>query len=135
MTACSGGGMSGRGSEADSIYRWENIRKYIFEEPERALATVDTAFVWGVADVNYANWMRAQIYYNSSAMDDLDKASELCQKVLDNQDPVADSLQQRKTLLLLTSICTQTPDTYQDAVRYAMNGAEMAHHAGDFVTN
>ena len=133
MTACKGGVASERGSEADSIYTWENIRQYMLEQPEHALHLVDTAEMRGLADVNYADWMRAQVYYNSSSMEDLDKARELCLKVLDNQNPVADSLQQRKTLLLLTSICTQTPDTYQDAVHYAMNGAEMAHHAGDFL--
>ncbi len=132
-TACTGSGTSERGSEADSLYTWEHIRQSMMEQPEHALGLVDTAEMRGLADVNYANWMRAQIYYNSSTMEDLDLARELCQKVLDNQNPVADSLQQRKTLLLLTSICTQTPDTYQDAVRYAMSGAEMAHHAGDFL--
>ena len=132
-TACTGSGMSERGSEADSVYTWENIRQSMMEQPDHALGLVDTAEMRGLADVNYANWMRAQVYYNSSTMEDLDLARELCQKVLDNQNPVADSLQQRKTLLLLTSIYTQTPDTYQDAVRYAMSGAEMAHHAGDFL--
>ncbi len=129
---CTGNG-TGRGSEADSIYTWENIRQYMMEESEHALGLVDTAEMRGLADVNQANWMRAQVYYNSSSMEDLDKARELCLLVLDNQNPVADSLQKQKTLQLLTSICTQTPDTYQDAVRYAMNGAEMAHHAGDFL--
>ena len=134
IVACTGRiEKSGRGSEADSIYTWEYLRQFIMEQPEHALGLVDTAEMRGLADVNYANWMRAQVYYNSSTMEDLDKARELCQKVLDNQNPVADSLLQRKTLLLLTSICTQTPDSYQDAVRYAMKGAEKAHHAGDFL--
>ena len=62
MAGCSGSGMSGRGSDVDSIYQWENIRKYILQEPDRAFAMVDTAQIWGVADVNYANWMRAQIH-------------------------------------------------------------------------
>ena len=130
---CTGGNGGGRGSAADSIYTWENIRQYMMEESEHALGLIDTAEIRGLADVNQANWMRAQVYYNSSFMEDLDKARELCLQVLDNQNPVADSLQKQKTLQLLTSICTQTPDTYQDAVRYAMNGAEMAHHAGDFL--
>lgn len=103
------------------------------EQPEHALGLVDTAEMRGLADPNHANWMRAQVYYNSSTMEDLDKARELCQKVLDNQNPVADSLQQQKAFLLLTSICTQTPDTYQDAVRYAIEGAERAHHAGNIL--
>ena len=105
----------------------------MIEESEHALGLIDSAEMRGLADVNHANWMRAQVYYNSSSMEDLDKARELCLLVLDNRNPVADSLQKQKTLQLLTSICTQTPDTYQDAVRYAMNGAEMAHHAGDFL--
>ena len=133
MTGCTGGNGSGTNSEADSIYTWENIKQSMIEESEHALGLIDTAEMRGLADVNHANWMRAQVYYNSSSMEDLDKARELCLLVLDNRNPVADSLQKQKTLQLLTSICTQTPDTYQDAVRYAMNGAEMAHHAGDFL--
>ena len=130
---CTGNGTSERGSEADSIYTWENIRQYTMEESEHALRLIDTAEVRGLADVNLANWMRAQVYYYSSTMEDFDKARELCLLVLDSREPVADSLQQRKTLQLLASICTQTPDSYQDAVRYAMKGAEMAHHAGDIL--
>jgi len=133
MASCSGRGGTRSASEADSIYTWENIRQLIMEEPEQALEMIDVAETRGLADVNYANWMRAQVYYNSSSKEDLDKARELCLLVLDNRNPVPDSLQKQKTLQLLTSICTQTPDTYQDAVRYAMNGAEMAHHSGDFL--
>ena len=134
MSGCTGrDGRAVGGFAADSIYTWENIRKSMMEQPERALGLIDTAEMRGLADVNHANWMRAQVYYNSSSMEDLDKARELCLLVLDNRNPVADSLQKQKTLQLLTSICTQTPDTYQDAVRYAMTGAEMAHHADDFL--
>ena len=133
LTGCTGNGTSGCGSETDSIYSWENIRQYMMEQSEHALGLIDTAEMRGLADVNYANWMRAQVYYNSSSMEDLDKARELCLLVLDNRNPVADSIQKQKTLQLLTSICTQTPDTYQDAVRYATEGAEMAHHAGNFL--
>ena len=133
MASCSGRGGTRSASEADNIYTWENIRQLIMEEPEQALEMIDVAETRGLADVNYANWMRAQVYYNSSSKEDLDKARELCLLVLDNRNPVPDSLQKQKTLQLLTSICTQTPDTYQDAVRYAMNGAEMAHHSGDFL--
>lgn len=131
---CTGqGGRVVGGFAADSVYTWENIKQSMIEQSEHTLGLIDTAEMRGLADVNQANWMRAQVYYNSSSMEDLDKARELCLQVLDNRNPVADSLQKQKTLQLLTSICTQTPDTYQDAVRYAMNGAEMAHHAGDFL--
>lgn len=133
MTSCTGNGNVGRGSESDSIYTWENIRQSMMEKSEHALCLIDTAEMRGLADVNYANWMRAQVYYNSSSMEDLDKARELCLLVLENKHPVVDSLQKQKTLQLLTSICTQTPVTYQDAVRYATEGAEMAHHADDFL--
>ncbi len=133
ILGCTGSGKTERGSEADSIYTWENIRQSMMEEPEHALGLIDTAEMRGLADANHANWMRAQVYYNSSTMEDLDKARELCLQVLGNKNPVADSLQQQKTLLLLTSICTQTPDTYQDAVHYAIEGAKKAHHAGDIL--
>ncbi len=115
-------------STADnSRYQWENIRQYLLQEPERALAMVDTAYMKGLADVNYANWMRAVIYYSSSH----DKARELCIAILENKNPEADSLRKLKTLSLLTGVCGNHPDTYQDAVHYAIRGAEMAHRAGD----
>lgn len=115
-------------STADnSRYQWENIRQYLLQEPERALAMVDTAYMRGLADVNYANWMRAVIYYSSS----YDKARELCIAILENKNPEADSLRKLRTLSLLTGVCGNHPDTYQDAVHYAIRGAEMAHRAGD----
>ena len=115
----------------NSRYQWENIRQYILREPEHALAMVDTAYMKGLADVNYANWMRAVIYYSSPKVTDYDKARELCIAILENKNPEPDSLRKLRTLSLLTGVCANHPDTYQDAVHYAIRGAEMAHRAGD----
>lgn len=133
LTGCTGGGTSGHGSEADSIYVWENIRQYIIEQPEHAFGLVDTAEMRGLADMNYANWMRAVIYYSSPKAEDMDKARDLCLKVLDNENPTADSLRKQKTLSLLVDVCLKRSDWYQDAVGYAIRGAEMAHQAGDLL--
>ena len=35
----------------NSRYQWESIRQYILQEPEQALAMVDTANMKGLADV------------------------------------------------------------------------------------
>ena len=78
---CTGNCTSGRGSEADSIYTWENIRQSMMEHPEHAFGLIDTAEMRGQADVNHANWMRAQIYYESPKAEDLDKARDLCLNV------------------------------------------------------
>lgn len=133
MTGCTDNVGTGQHSEGDSIYAWENIRKSMIEQPEHAFGLIDTAEMRGVADVNQANWMRAQIYYESPKAEDLDKARDLCLKILDNKNPEADSLWKQKTLSLLVNICAYIPATYQDAVRYAIRGAEMAHHAGDIL--
>ena len=133
LTACTGRGGHVAGSEADSIYTWENIRQYIIEQPEHAFGLVDTAEMRGLADVNYANWMRAVIYYSSPKAEDMDKARDLCLKVLDNENPSADSLRKQKTLSLLVEVCLKRSDWYQDAVGYAIRGAEMAHQAGDLL--
>lgn len=116
---------------ADSTYTWENIRTFIMQQPEHALGLVDTAEMQGMADVNYANWMRAVIYYSSPKATDYGKARELCLAILENKNPEADSLRKQRTLALLTGVCANHPDTYQDAVHYAITGAEMAHRAGD----
>lgn len=131
VAGCTGGTETPPGSGADSTYAWENIRKYLIEEPEYALALVDTAEMRGLADVNYANWMRAVTYYSSPKVEDYDKARELCLAILDNRNPEADSLRKMRTLSLLTGVCGNHPDTYQDAVHYAIRGAEIAHQAGD----
>lgn len=133
MTGCTGNVGTGQHAEVDSIFTWENIRKSMMEQPEHAFGLIDTAEMRGVADVNQANWMRAQIYYESPKAEDLDKARDLCLKILDNKNPEADSLWKQKTLSLLVNICAYIPATYQDAVRYAIRGAEMAHHAGDIL--
>jgi len=127
IAGCTGGNGNGNGtaSEADSIYAWENIRQYIIEQPEHAFGLIDTAEMRGLADVNYANWMRAQVYYGSPKAEDLDKARDLCLKVLDNKNPTADSLRKQKTLSLLVEVCLKRSDWYQDAVGYAIKGAEM----------
>lgn len=124
--SCTNGNDKGHLSGADSIYHWENIRKYFIEEPELALRMIDTSEMRGVADENYANFMRAQIYYGSPKVADLDKARDYCLQVLDNQHPVIDSLQRLKITSLLVSVLDK-PDTYQDAISYAIKGAEMAH--------
>ena len=119
------------GTAADSLYTWENIRKLMLEQPEHALGLIDTAEMQGLADVNYANWMRAVVYYSSPKVEDYGKARELCLAILENRNPEADSLRKQRTLALLTGVCANHPDTYQDAVHYAIRGADMAHRAGD----
>ena len=114
----------------DSRYQWEGIRHYLLEEPEHALAMVDTAQMRGVADVNYANWMRAQVYLAGGSKEDLAKAQEYCLVVLDNHDPVADSLQRVKTYHLLVDINQRDPKTYDDAIHYALDGARISHENG-----
>ena len=114
----------------DSRYQWESIRQYLFEAPEHALAMVDTAQMRGVADANYANWMRAQIYLVGGSKEDVAKARAYCQTVLDNKDPEVDSLQRVKIYHLLVSIGQNDPQTYQDAISYAVEGARIAHEYG-----
>ena len=55
--SCTNGNSNGSGNVAgaDSIYQWENVRKYLKEEPERALRMLDTAEMRGVMDVNEAD--------------------------------------------------------------------------------
>ena len=130
---CTGNGTSERGSEADSIYAWENIRKYYIKEPELALRMIDTAEVRGVMDVNEANHWRACIYIGEGDIQDLDKAKDYCMEVLTNQEPACDSVQYLKTLSQLVSILSTNRDDYPEAIRYAMEGAERAHHAGDIL--
>ncbi|MBQ7494251.1 MAG: hypothetical protein IJT75_00560, partial [Bacteroidaceae bacterium] len=112
LTGCTGrGGSVVGGFAADSIYAWENIRQSMMEEPEHALGLIDTAEMRGLADVNYANWMRAQVYYGSPKAEDLDKARDYWLQVLERQYPAADSVQKLKTLSLLVNICAYLPDT------------------------
>ena len=130
IASCTGNGTSGLGSEADSIYRWENIRKYLMEQPERAFAMIDTAEMRGLADANYANWMRATIYFNGPKVEDMKKVRALCQQILDNQNPVANNTIRQKTISLMVTVCNKNPETYQEAVQYAIKGAELAHNLG-----
>lgn len=111
----------------DERYQWESIRKHIMENPELAFAMVDTAQTLGVADINYANWMRAQIHLVSHDPKDTEKGKEYCLMVLNNEDPAPDSLQRVKTLQLLVGISMNDSNTYQDAIAYAMEGAKIAH--------
>ena len=55
--SCTNGNSNGSGNEAgaDSIYQWENVRKYYIEEPERALRMLDTAEIRGVMNMNEAD--------------------------------------------------------------------------------
>lgn len=130
IIGCTGGNGNGAANGTDSIYTWENIRQYIFEEPERAFRMVDTAEMRAVADANYANWMRAQIHLAKDTKEDIGKARDYCLKVLDNRHPAADSLQRVKTYHLLVSIGKSDPETYQDAISYAIEGAKISHENG-----
>ena len=131
IVACTGrkGSVVG-GSSADSIYTWENIRQYVLEEPEHAFAMVDTAETVGAVDANFANWMRAQIHLAKDTKDDIGKARAYCMKILESQNPVADSLQRVKTYQLLVIMDSKDPDTYQDAISYAIEGAKISHENG-----
>ncbi len=55
--SCTNGNSNGNGNvaDADSTYQWENVRKYLKEEPERALKMLDTAEIRGVMDMNEAD--------------------------------------------------------------------------------
>ena len=79
------------------------------EQPEHALGLVDTAKMRGLADVNLADWMRAQVYYNAPAVEDMGKARDYCLQVLERRNPAADSVQKLKTLSLLVNICAYLP--------------------------
>ncbi|MBR2237395.1 MAG: helix-turn-helix transcriptional regulator [Prevotella sp.] len=131
--SCTNGNSNGSGNvaDADSIYQWENVRKYLMEEPERALRMLDTAEVRGVMDVNEANHWRACIYYSNEEIEDFDKAKDYCMMVLSNTNPACDSAQYLKTLNQLVSILQVNRDTYPETIRYAMEGAQRAHNAGD----
>ena len=129
--SCTSGNGSGNLADADSIYAWENVRKYLMEEPERALRMLDTAEMRGVMDVNEANHWRGCIYYNSQAIEDYDKAKDYCMMVLSNTNPACDSAQYLKTLSQLVGILRMNRDSYPEAIRYAMEGAQRAHNAGD----
>lgn len=111
-------------------YQWESIRTYLFEEPERAAAMVDTAQMVGVADINYANWMRAQILLADGSKEAVAQARDYLLGILENENPKADSLQCVKTYHLLVSVGQQDPGTYQDAIRYATEGAKISHEYG-----
>lgn len=47
--------------------------------------------------------MRAQVYYNAPAVEDMGKARDYCLQVLERQNPAADSVQKLKTLSLLVN--------------------------------
>ena len=53
--SCTSGNGYGNVADADSIYQWENVRKYLMEEPERALRMLDTAEIRGVMNMNEAD--------------------------------------------------------------------------------
>ena len=111
-------------------YQWESIREYLFQEPERAAAMVDTAQMKGVADINYANWMRAQILLADGSKAAVAQARDYLLGILENENPKADSLQRVKTYHLLVSVGQQDPGTYEDAIRYATEGAKISHEYG-----
>lgn len=128
---CTGDNSNGVTSDADSIYKWENIRKYLVQDPEYTLRLIDTAEMRGVQDVNEANYWRSVIYYNSEKIQDFDKAKEYCMKVLTNTNPAVDSAHYLKAIDHLVGILRMNSETYQDAIRYAMEGVQRAHNMGD----
>ena len=69
---------------ADSLYKWENVRQFMVEEPELALRMIDTFEIRGVMSVNEANFRRSCIYYESDKITDYEKAKDYCMKVLNS---------------------------------------------------
>lgn len=118
--SCTNGNSNGNGNvaDADSTYQWENVRKYLMEEPERALRMLDTAEIRGVMNMNEANHWRAYVYYDNQEIQDFDKAKDYCLMVLNNTNHACDSAQYLKTLNLLVGIIRMTKD-YPEGIRYA----------------
>ncbi len=130
-TGCVDNGTSGHVSKSDSIYTRDNIVKYLFTDPELGLRMIDTAETRGVIDVNQANYARGYFYYSSDKIQDLDKTRDYMLKVLNNKKPAVDSATYIKVLNCLTAVYSATPSTYQDAIQYALEGAQRAHNAND----
>jgi AraC-like DNA-binding protein len=126
LAACSAGNGSGSPVDTDSTYTWENIRQSCYENPQYSLALIDTAEMKGIADENSANGMRARVWHNTKEPDK-QKARAYCQKVLDNNP---DSLERIKALMLMTAICVDKSEWNEDLVRYAIEGALLAHNLG-----
>ena len=127
MAGCTGNG-SGNVTAADSLYQWENVRQYSVEEPELALRMIDTAEMRGVMDVNEANFRRSYIYHSCEKIKDQEKSKDYCMMVLNS---TADSTQYINALNLLVANLRLDRESYPEAIRYAMEGAQRAHHAGD----
>lgn len=131
---CTNGNTHGNVSGADSVYKWENIRQHLVQDPEYTLRLIDTAEMRGIQDVNEANYWRSVVYYNSEKIQDFDKAKEYCLKVLNNTKPAVDSVHYLMAVGHMVGILRMNQDTYQEAIRYAMEGAKRAHNAGDVAT-
>ena len=130
-TGCVDNGMTGHVSKSDSIYTRDNIVKYLFTDPELGLRMIDTAETRGVIDVNQANYARGYFYYSSDKIQDLDKTRDYMLKVLNNKKPAVDSATYIKVLNCLAAVYSAAPSTYQDAIQYALEGAQRAHKAND----
>lgn len=128
---CTNGSNSGNISDADSIYQWEYIRKYLDKDQEYSLKLIDTAEMRKLIDVNKANYWRARVYFNAEKNMNYDRSKEYCMKVLDNTKPAPDSTLYIRVLNLLVGINRLDQRTYPEAIQYAMEGAQRAHNAGD----
>ena len=124
LAGCSGKLMSGKGSGVDSTHTREYIAKISLQEPERALAIIDTMEMNNEEPPFAINYLRFVVYNNGLA--DYKMADYYGKQVLKDSIELKKDIKRHYTLLNTLASIANSNNQFAQSIRYANKAAKIA---------
>lgn len=124
LAGCSGKRMSGKGSGVDSTHTREYIAKISLQEPERALAIIDTMEMNNEERPYAINYLRFVVYNNGLA--DYKMADYYGKQVLKDSIELKKDIKRHYTLLNTLASIANSNNQFAQSIEYAKMAADIA---------
>ena len=124
LAGCSGKRMSGKGSGVDSAHTREYIAKISLQEPERALAIIDTMEMNNEERPYAINYLRFVVYNNGLA--DFKMADYYGKQVLKDSIELKKDIKRHYTLLNTLASIANSNNQFAQSIEYANKAAIIA---------
>lgn len=127
---CTGkGGTQREAPLADTIYTATAAMNIYGNQPERALAIIDSAVIVGNLDEVDASFFRAKIYSRMTTGHCLDTAWMICERLMESD--YVENPDSRTNVLDLLVYITQKQCNYEQCLRWSMEKADFCREQGE----
>ncbi len=133
VIGCSGGG--NRGNErmphpSDTLYTADAAMEVFDQDPERALAIIDSGVTVGNIEDELATLLRAKVYIQSTSMLQPDTARQMLESLLEKPF-VTENPGNHKIVLDLLIQISRLRDDYEQWLRWSTEKADLCRQQGD----